>query len=272
MRILIAAFMLLLTLSSGAFAQAGYIYQSSGLEFVGTSPVQAGETVKGLLTLPNGMTGLGDIYVNGWYEDDLFGYWEGIYNNYYYYYDTYSGYWKPGPVGYRYATLEFQGILLEGWARQFGKVVDYNVFFGRDGVLYKRMNIKRNRRRGSNRRNEVIYSYYLNTETGERSDGGALPYRIISGNAEGAAQLIEQQISDQEAILKDFIADNPLFPQWQREAYVAPQEVIITTGIPRDGELSLYEMIEGEIGPIVVGRETSDSDAAAVQAEATAAE
>ena len=266
MRVLIATCILLLTLSSGAFAQAGYIYQSSGLEFVSTAPVQADIYVKGLLTLPNGMTGIGDVYVNGWFEDDLFGYWEGIYNDHYYYYDVYSGYWKAGPVGYRYATLTFQGETLEGWARQFGNVVDYGIFLGRDGVLYKRMTIKRNRHRSTNSRRKVIYSYFLNTETGERSDGGALPYRIISGNGEGAAELIMQQINDQEAILQDYIKDNPLFPQWQSEAFVAPQEVVIASSIPRSGELSLYDLIEGEIGPIEVGNEASDSQAAQVQA------
>ncbi len=267
MRILIAACMLVLGLSTGAFAQAGYIYQSSGLEWVGTAPVQAGDTMKALITLPNGQTAIGDMYVNGWFEDDLFGYWEGIFNNYYYYYDVYSGYWKPGPVGYRYATLNFQGNVLEGWARQFGQVVDYNIFLGRDGVLYKRMLIKRNRRRGTNRRREVVYSYFLNTETGERSDGGALPYRVISGNAEDVVELINQQIADNETVLANFIKDNPLFPQWQTEAYLAPQEVVVATSIPKSGELSLFELIEGEIGPIEVGNATTDAEAAEVQAE-----
>ncbi|MCB1219836.1 MAG: hypothetical protein H7A35_09655 [Planctomycetales bacterium] len=270
MRILIAAFVLMFAMSTSAFAQAGYIYQSSGLEWVGTAPVQAGDTMKALITLYNGQTAIGDMYVNGWYQDDLFGYWEGYYNRDPYYYDVYSGYWKPGPVNYRYANLTFQGEVLEGWARQFGQVIDYNIFLGRDGVLYKRMQIKRNRHRNSNRRREVVYSYFLNTETGERSDGGALPYRVITGNADDVVALINQQITDNNTVLSNYIKDNPLFPQWQTEAFVAPQEVVVASSIPRSGELSLFELIEGEIGPIEVGEAASGEEAAVVQSTSAA--
>jgi hypothetical protein len=252
MRALFMGTILALALATAALAQ-GYQYQPSGLEWNPTTPVQAGETVQGLLRLPTGLTGLGDVYVEGIVEDDMFAYWAGTHGGTEYYYDIYSGYWKPGPVSYRHAALNFQGDNLEGWVRQFGSFVDYDHFFGADGVLYKRINITRNRHRNTNRRREVVYSYFVNMQTGERSDSEALAYRVI-GDAGVAKQVIDDQIAKQEAALAQIVEQNPAFPEWQVEAFTAPAEVVEPNPSVVQGNPSLMELIEGEVGPLDVGQ------------------
>src|SRR5687767_9474349 len=122
MRIAIATALIIICLTGSAFAQASLFFSPK-------EPVRAGETVKGLIMQGNGVTVLGDVYVQGVYQDDMFAYWAGAYNRQQYYYDIYSTYWRPGPISYRHSTLDFQGDRLEGWVRQFGSYLDYNNFF-----------------------------------------------------------------------------------------------------------------------------------------------
>ncbi len=248
MRILIVSMILMAGLTASAMAQ-GYTYQPSGLEFQTTVPVEAGQSVKGLILLPGGMTGLGDIYVEGTYTDDLFTYWEGTYNGGYYYYDIYSCYWKPGPISYLRANLDFQGTNIEGWIRGFGSYYDADHFFGQDGVLYQRINITRNRTRNTSRRRQIIYSYFVNMQTLERSDSGAPAYRYIGQEPD---IIFQSQIEAQETRLDEIIKDDPAYPQWELEAFDAPSQVVTPDGIPSDSP-SLLQMIEGEIGPLHEG-------------------
>ena len=256
MRVFLLSLLLTIGLITAAAAQ-GYTYQPSGLEFNATSPVEEGSYVKALILLNGGMTGLGDVYVNGLYTDDLFTYWEGTYNGGTYYYDIYSGYWKPGPISYLRASLDFQGTAVEGWVRGFGTYYDADHFFGQDGVLYQRINITRNRTRHTNRRRQVIYSYFINTQTLERSDSEAPAYRYIGSEPQ---TIVQSQSEAQEAKLADIIKEDPAYPQWELEAFTAPAEVITPEGIPTDSP-SLLQMIEGELGPI------HDGDAVTVETE-----
>jgi len=261
MRIALVILLLTLGVATAAGAQ-GYEFQPSGLEYEPTIPVEAGETVQALLRLPNGMTGLGQMYVDGVYYDDLFAYWQGTYNGDAYYYDIYSGYWKPGPVSYSHATLAFQDTAIEGWVRVFGPYPDYGHFFGRDGVLYKRINITRARTRDTNRRRQIIYTYFVNMATGERSDGEGLPYRYI-GDAEVATEVVEAQMAERETQLADLVADDPAYPNWEVEAFVPPEEITAPATIPGTGEQSLLELIEDEVGPLQVELDAEAADAPA---------
>ena len=255
MRNILLGLTLALALVGGAWAQ-GYEYQASGLEYQATTPVEAGETVTGLVRLVNGMTGLGKVYVEDVYYDDMFAYWVGTFQGDTYFYDVYSGYWMPGPVSYVYANLDFQGTNVEGWVRSFGDRIDYGNFFGRDGVLYKRINITRNRTRDTNRRRQVIYTYFVNMQTGERSDGEGMAYRVI-GDEEVAAELIEEILVARETQLADIVEDDPAYPMWEVRAFDPPAEVIVPDTITATGEQNLLELIEDEIGPLTLEPETA---------------
>jgi hypothetical protein len=241
--------------SGAALAQTGYTYQSSGLEYTGEVPVEAGQVVRGLIQLNSGMIALGDVKVEGLYADDLFAYWGGIFNSEPYYYDVYSRYWKPGPITYTHATLNFQGQLIEGLVRSFGRFSDYDHFYGSDGVLYQRVNIyKRHRRRDSARRT-IAYTYFVNMQTGERSDGEGPAYTVI-GDPEVAAQVIEEQRTQQEEALRTIVENNPAFPMWQLNAYDAPEVIPVPAVDPNEEQPTLMQLIEEEIGPLTVGQET----------------
>ena len=248
MRVLFAACALWLALGTAALAQ-GYVYQPSGLDFVSTAPVEAGETVRGLILLSTGIITLGDVKVQGQESDDMFTYWSGTYNRGTYYYDTYSGYWKPGPVQYRRGALSFQGDAIEGWVRVFGGVIDTNNFFGQDGVLYKRVNIERNRHRKTNKRRKIIYTYFVNMETGERSDSGSYPVLVIG---EAGQEWLDQQMQNQENMYRLIVREDPAFPKWRTEAYQAPSEVVIANGQADAEQLNLLQQIEQETGPVQV--------------------
>lgn len=255
MRGFVIGMVLAVALAGSALAQ-GYQYQPSGLEWTGREPAAVGETVRGLLRMNTGVVGLGDVYVEDVYADEMFAYWVGTSGGQTYYYDRYSGYWKPGPITYRHSTLNFQGDNIEGWVRQFGSYLDYDHFFGGDGVLYKRINIERNRRRNTNNRRQVIYTYFVNMDTGERSDSEALAYRVI-GDVGVAREVIDQQVKQQEEALAKILAENPAFPNWQTEAFDPPAEVAVPEGNPQQSDPTLLQLVEGQIGPLSVGQQDS---------------
>jgi len=269
MRALILGFALSLALVTAALAQ-GYEYQPSGLEYQPTVPVEIGETVQGLIRLDSGMIALGQLRVEDVYYGDMFAYWLGNYQGDAYYYDRYSGYWKPGPVRTQYATLNFQGETQEGWVRVFGPFIDYDHFFGRDGVLYQRVNVTRARTRDTNRRRQVLYTYFVNMETGERSDGEGLPYRVLVGDSESVKQLVEQQMAAHETKLEEIVQDDPAYPQWETEAYEAPAEIVSPTTVPSTGERTLLELMEGELEPLNVDLTGDGETATAEGGEASA--
>jgi hypothetical protein len=255
MRGLLIAAIAVLAVTGTAYAQ-GYQYQPSGLEWMGREPAAIGDTVQGLLRMPTGVIGLGPVYVDDVYADELFAYWTGTSGGTRYFYDRYSGYWKPGPISYRHATLDFQGDSIEGWVRQFGSYLDYDHFFGGDGVLYKRINIERNRRRNTNQRRKVIYTYFVNMDTGERSDSEALAYRVI-GDLGVAREIIDQQTKLQEEALARILAENPAFPNWQTQAFETPEEIAVPESNPQSSDPTLLQLIEGTIGPLSVGQQDS---------------
>jgi hypothetical protein len=248
MRVLFAACALWLALGTAVWA-AGYVYQPSGLGFVSTAPVEAGQTVRGLIMLPTGIITLGDVKVTGQVSDDMFTYWSGTYNRGTYYYDSYSGYWKPGPVEYRRGALSFQGVAVEGWVRVFGGVIDTNNFFGQDGVLYKRVNIERNRHRKTNSRRKIIYTYFVNMDTGERSDSGTFPTLVIG---EAGKEWLDQQMKNQEDMYRSIVREDPAFPKWRTEAYTAPSEIVVANGQADAEQLNLLQQIEQETGAVKV--------------------
>ena len=264
MRALILGIAISLAVSGAALAQ-GYEYQPSGLEYQPTVPVEIGETVQGLLRLETGMLALGQVRVEDVYYTDMFAYWVGNYQGDYYFYDRYSGYWKPGPVGAQYATLNFQGDTIEGWVRYFGAFIDYDHFFGRDGVLYKRINVTRGRTRDTNRRRQIIYTYFVNTHTGERSDGEGLPYRVLVGDPDVVVELVDQQMEAHEAKVAEIVDGDPAYPQWETEAFEPPAEVVAPATVPSTGERTLLDMMEDELEPLNV-----DVTESAGEGEATA--
>jgi hypothetical protein len=251
MRALMIGAVLALAMAGAAMAQ-GYQYQPSGLEWTGRAPAAVGDTVRGLLRLPSGLVGLGDVAVDDVYADDMFSYWTGTSGGHRYLYDRYNGFWMPGPIDYRHATLNFQGEPIEGWVRVFGPFVEYNHFFGSDGVLYKRINIERNRNRKTNEHRRVIYTYFVNMATGERSDSEAMAYRVI-GDLGVAREVVDRQVQQQEAALAKILAENPAFPNWQTEEFTTPAEVAAPADDAKKTDPTLLELVEGQIGPLQVG-------------------
>jgi hypothetical protein len=242
MRIALITLVAVVALAQGALA-AGSVF------FDPKAPVSAGESLKGLIQLNNGMTALGDIKVTGTVSDDMFTYWAGTYNGSRYYYDEYTTYWRPGAIDYRHSTLNFQGKTVEGWVRQFGSYLDTNNFFGSDGVYYKRIIIKRNRNRNTNKRRQIMYSYFINTSTLERSDSGAPPY-IVIGSGDG--DFVKAQMKSKEQVFQQILDANPAFPKWKADAFVAPKAIVVHNGAPEVADDSLLQLIENEIGPISV--------------------
>ncbi|MBN2082603.1 hypothetical protein JW859_10420 [bacterium] len=260
MRAILIAMVLACAIASAAFAQ-GYEYQVSGLEYQPTVPVNVGESVQSLIRLETGLLALGQVYVEDVFYGDMFAYWMGSFNGQTYYYDNYTGYWKPGPVGTTYATLNFKGEVIEGWVRYFGEFTDYDHFFGSDGILYKRINVTRNRTRNTNRRRQIVYTYFVNTQTGERSDGEGLPYRVI-GDEDAAVELVEQQMEAREAQLADIVDGDPAYPQWEVTAFEPGEEIVSPTTVPGTGEQTLLDLIETEVGPLTVGEDAAGETAA----------
>jgi hypothetical protein len=116
-------------------------------------------------------------------------------------------------------------------------------------VYYKRIVIKRNRNRNTNKRRQIMYSYFINTQTLERSDSGAPPY-IVIGNTN--ADFIKAQSADKEKIFRQILDANPAFPKWKAEAFVTPSKVVVHNGAPEVADDSLLQLIENEIGPLNV--------------------
>jgi len=255
MRAILIAMVLACAIASAAFAQ-GYEYQLSGLEYQPTVPVSVGESVQGLIRLETGLLALGQVYVEDVFYGNMFAFWMGSFNGQTYFYDNYSGYWKPGPVGTTYATLNFQGEVVEGWVRYFGDYTDYDHFFGSDGILYKRINVTRARTRNTNRRRQIVYTYFVNTQTGERSDGEGLPYRVI-GDEDAAVELVEQQMEAREAQVANIVEDDPAYPEWEVTAFEPGEQVVSPATVPGTGEQTLLDLIETEVGPLTVGEESA---------------
>ncbi len=221
--------------------------------FTPDTPIEAGVKIKGLIRQPSGLTTLADVYVEGTFEDDMFTYWVGSLNGQYYYYDIYSTYWLPGPVSYLRSTLDFQGEKVEGWVRQFGgdkglAYPDYNHFFGSDGVLYKRIVIERNRTRGTNKRRKIIYSYFVNMQTLERSDSQAPSYLVI-GN--GDAKLVSEQMNRKEQIFAQIIRELPAFPLWQTTAFEAPDKIVVHNGAVENDD-NLISLSKSDMGSLEI--------------------
>jgi hypothetical protein len=216
-----------------------------------TAPVAIGDQVRGMVLYPMGTTGIGTVEVVGYYADDVTTYWRGSYMGGEYVYDTYSGFWKPTPVSYEPANLEFQGSQLEGWTRSFGGRLDRNVFIGRDGDVYKRVNITKKQRRGKRSRTRVMYTYFLNLSTFERSDGQFMPYY---GMTEADQQYVKDQSAAAESVLADQAASNPAFPRWDGKGeQPAPEIVSLPNGTQTE---SLADLIEEQVGPIQEGAPT----------------
>lgn len=239
----------LLALAAGLFTTLPA--RADSLFWKPDAPIKAGVNIKGLIRQPSGLINLGDVHVEGTQEDDMFTYWVGSFNGNLYYYDIYSTYWMPGPVSYIRSTLDFQGDKVEGWVRQFGGdkgliYPDYNHFFGSDGVLYKRIVIERNRTRGTNKRRKIIYSYFINMDTLERSDSHAPSYLII-GNAD--ASLIKDQMKRKEEIFAQIVRELPAFPLWQTTAFEAPDMIVIHNGAVENDD-NLINISSSDLGPL----------------------
>lgn len=253
MQKLMLGIVLAITLVTTALAQ-GYEYTASGLEYQTTVPAAAGETVTGLVKQATGMTALGQVKVEDVYFDDLFAYWVGTFNGEYYAYDAYSTYWKPLPVSYQHATLKFQDEVISGWVRSFGGWMDSDNFFGRDGIVYKRINVTRNRKRGTNRRRQVIYTYFVNLATGERSDREGMTYSVI-GDAGVAAQVIEEVMAARETELAAIVDNDPAYPQWENRAQEPPDVIGVPDSVNVTDQQTLMDLIEGEVGPLTIGED-----------------
>jgi len=91
-------------------------------------------------------------------------------------------------------------------------------------------------------------------ETGERSDSLGKPYLVI-GDEKVAEELINQQSKKAEEVLAAIIQEDPAFPMWQVQAFDPPAEEVIPDGNLDTSGITLMEMIEEEIGPLVVGEQ-----------------
>ena len=95
----------------------------------------------------------------------------------------------------------------------------------------------------------MIYSYFINTQTMERSDSAGPAYRYIGDDP---SVIVEGQVAAQEDRLERIIEDDPAYPMWETTAFEAPEEVVTPEGIASDSP-SLLQMIEGEIGSLHEG-------------------
>src|SRR5690348_4908177 len=107
LRLLAVVGVLWFAAASAAHAQAT-IFES-------TVPIAVGDSVRAMVQYPNSTMGIGQVEVTGYYADDITTYWRGSHLGADYVYDVYTGFWKPAPVTYEGATLDFQGQALEGW-------------------------------------------------------------------------------------------------------------------------------------------------------------
>lgn len=229
--------------------------------FSSTQPVHVGDVVRAMELYPIGTTGIATIKVKGYYPDDMTTYWSGrewrpgrglgdpgqdigpelVY-------DPYSGFWKPAPVSYTASTLQFKDQTLEGWVRTFGNRMDRNVFIGRDGDVYRRVNITRKIRRGQRSRVRVMYTYFLNLRTLERSDGRQESYYGMSADDQA---YIKQQGAAEEAALAQRAAADPAFPQWtlQKGQDPSPDVVTVPNQPTEAQDKSLAELIQEQEAP-----------------------
>ena len=230
-----------LLISSAALAQGSTIFSS-------TTPVAVGDSVKGMVLYAMGTSGINTVQVTGYYPDDMTTYWQGTVLGNSYVYDPYSGFWKPTPVSYQESTLQFQDKSLEGWVRSFGNRMDTNLFIGRDGDIYKRINITRKIRRGQRSRVRVIYTYFLDLRTLERSDGKFASYY---GMTQDDQDYVVQQGELQQQALAQKAAADPAFPQWQLQKGKDPSPDVVTVGDqPTEAQdKSLAELIDEQENP-----------------------
>jgi len=274
--ILIAGFLVALWLSAAlAQTDAAALSATAGA----AAELAPGTLLSGVVLTYDGYVTQGDIQVVEPYQDELFYYWVGQFEGNYYFYDLYNNAWRPGPPEYQHATLGFQGDSVEGWVRSFGNWLDRNHFFGADGVLYQRVDVKRSAITGLDipgTDSDVIYTYFVNAATGERSDSSGQLYATVGP---GLAQVYADQMADAEAQLSTMIADNPAYPMWQVPQQEIQPEPIPTEEAPTEEELSaLYEgqaslldLIEEEIGPLNVSADEAQEDAE-LEADETEAE
>jgi hypothetical protein len=254
-----------LALGLSLAAAGSALAQGNTTIFSSTTPVGVGDTVRGMVLYPMGTTGIATVKVTGYYPDDMTTYWAG-----YEWrpgrglndagtrlgkelvYDPYSGFWKPSPVSYQESTLQFQDKTIEGWVRTFGDRMDRNLFIGRDGDVYRRVNITRKIRRGKRSRVRVVYTYFLDLRTLERSDGREASYYGMNAQDQ---DYIKQQSALQEAALAQKAAADPAFPQWQLQKGQNPSpEVVSVPAEPTEAQdKSLAELIQEQENPNTVG-------------------
>jgi hypothetical protein len=213
-------------------------------------PVSVGEKVFGIIVYPTGMYTVGKVQVVGSVSDDMFSYWEGSYKGDYYYYDPYSNRWMSGPVSYRHATLAFNGESVEGWVRDFGGLPDYNHFFGNDGDLYKRINVFKRNRGDRKIKTRIVYTYFRNLRTGERSDGGKFPHIQVTG---ATVEYINQESRRQEDNIQLLLDAVPSLADWREAAQTLPEKVDAPQTLPKTEDPSLAQLITKELGPLIVG-------------------
>jgi hypothetical protein len=167
---------------------------------------QQGQTVQGTVRLPGGWRIYTTVTVTDLVTDDLFTYWAGEAEGRTVIYDYYSNVWVEPPVSYQRTAISFQGKDVEGWTRAFGAggYIDGSFFFGVDGVVYQKINIYHRHGRPYHKHRRVVYSYWLNTETLERSDS---PPDFVSDN----------DISYFEQPTVDRVDKDKTFPEWKAE-------------------------------------------------------
>lgn len=213
-------------------------------------PIRAGEKVFGIIVYPSGMYTVGKVEVEGAVSDDMFTYWEGTFKGDYYYYDPYSLRWMSGPVSYRHASLAFQGKTVEGWVRDFGGLTDYNHFFGDDGDLYKRVNVFKRNKSDRKIKTRIVYTYFKNLRTGERSDGGKFPHLQITG---ATVEYVNEESRRQEDNIRLLLQAEPELADWRRAAQNPPSQVDAPQQLPKTEDPSLAQLITKELGPLSVG-------------------
>lgn len=234
---------LVLGATAGAFAQV--------IPVMGDAvPIRAGEKVFGIIVYPSGMYTVGKVQVEGTVSDDMFTYWEGTFKGDYYYYDPYSLRWMSGPVSYRHATLAFQGQTIEGWVRDFGGLTDYNHFFANDGDLYKRVNVFKRNRSDRKIKTRIVYTYFKNLRTGERSDGGKFPHLQITG---ATVEYVNEESRRQEDNIQLLLKALPELANWREAAQNPPTRVNAPQDLPKTEDPSLAQLITKELGPLSVG-------------------
>jgi len=127
----------------------------------------------GTVRLDNGFYIYTKVYPVSVVSDQFFSFWAGEAEGRGVLLDPFSQIWYLAPVQYQRTAIVFRGEELEGFVRVWGNVMPYidgNYFFGVDGMAYKLQ--KKYRRSGpaGKKKKRLIYSYYENLVTGERSD------------------------------------------------------------------------------------------------------